>query len=759
MTRRSSFLDNPHLKVSRPVSACTRCRTAKVKCDGKLPACSACVKAGREDACSSASDLTTKGKERSYVAALEAKLDKLTRQLDHARKTQASIKNGEVDPQPPETNRKDSMADLTAAVRQKAFRMRENSDVDHLVSAFGAVTINALAPDFKQSEESMSFASFVLAASVEGTIPDATNGTAPPARPVAGTIFKFYEDNILGLYPLFEAADLKKLLDDIYDVDDNCAKSSEWWTFWMIMAVGSAAQSQSIRDNHYINGLEFVSRALLFAEGALKPGSTSPIQSLVLLTLYSLLDPAHFDSWQLIGFTCRVAIDLGFHKDEKSGWYPSTKQQQELQRRVFYCVYALDRAISMVHVRPFSFLDEECSVALPTPIPPDIGNFHGRTDVSVPLAQLRQLQSRWYQTLIQGPKEPLPEPTAYVWQQCNAMRRWAERLPAGLSSAVLEMLQTELQYSYVYCLAPGPRVPPQHITNYERMLIFENAISFIHNMHKVAHLKYNPSFYTLLDCLKLWFMGSQLVAVLRDAGDVLLSGRPIPVPLSIMGLGEPTGPPPIPPRVQIAGAEDDLDRSMQSLERVSSTLKRYSERWDLAQDLAGNFETMSAGVIEDLKRRQSSRNSAPRQPPRRPLPTSQPRHISTPSHLQRAPLHSLRQPFSSPAPVPYGHYVAYGQHSTMQQSPSPGPIQNLHHSPYMQSPIQQPLPSPSLAQSPHRTPLPQSPMHHPQHQQHQQSHPQHPQHMQSQAPQFQQSQYSQQFFPQGQNPNWTDQNV
>ena len=30
-------LETPLLKVSRPVAACSRCRNAKIKCDGKLP--------------------------------------------------------------------------------------------------------------------------------------------------------------------------------------------------------------------------------------------------------------------------------------------------------------------------------------------------------------------------------------------------------------------------------------------------------------------------------------------------------------------------------------------------------------------------------------------------------------------------------------------------------------------------------------------------------------------------------------------------
>lgn len=35
----------PTYKVARAISSCTRCRSRKQKCDGKLPACSACERA------------------------------------------------------------------------------------------------------------------------------------------------------------------------------------------------------------------------------------------------------------------------------------------------------------------------------------------------------------------------------------------------------------------------------------------------------------------------------------------------------------------------------------------------------------------------------------------------------------------------------------------------------------------------------------------------------------------------------------------
>ena len=78
-------LETPLLRVSRPVAACSRCRAAKVKCDGKLPACTACEKSNRASECSSTNDQFARGKERSYVATLESRVERLEKNIQEAR--------------------------------------------------------------------------------------------------------------------------------------------------------------------------------------------------------------------------------------------------------------------------------------------------------------------------------------------------------------------------------------------------------------------------------------------------------------------------------------------------------------------------------------------------------------------------------------------------------------------------------------------------------------------------------------------------
>ena len=126
-----SRFETPLLRVSRPVSACQRCRAAKVKCDGKLPACTACERVGRGAECSSASDLFAKGKERSYVASLETRIEKLEKQLVQAKARKASISASGAQIQLSPESRVSPRVESSRAQRKEA------SDVNDLVADFG----------------------------------------------------------------------------------------------------------------------------------------------------------------------------------------------------------------------------------------------------------------------------------------------------------------------------------------------------------------------------------------------------------------------------------------------------------------------------------------------------------------------------------------------------------------------------------------------------------------------------------------------
>lgn len=190
----------------------------------------------------------------------------------------------------------------------------------------------------------MTFARLVLAAASNDTLPDPQDW-ALPTRQTTFSIVNYYMMNIYSLYPAFSETDLFNTVNHMYAPHDKRIKDGDYWLAYMVLAVGSMAQSQAAQDEHYINGLHFAAKALAHADGALMPGCVTQIRSLILLTQYSMLDPAHFDSWHLIGFTCRSVIDLGYHQDPPPEQMPN-KDMLDMRRKTFYCVYSLDRQVS-----------------------------------------------------------------------------------------------------------------------------------------------------------------------------------------------------------------------------------------------------------------------------------------------------------------------------------------------------------------------------------------------------------------------------
>ena len=130
-------LETPLLRVSRPVAACQRCRAAKIKCDGKLPACTACEKSNRASECSSTNDQFARGKERSYVATLEAKVERLEKKIAEAQKARRKSSLIMLDTDVISPRRSSIETVKAGSSNNRAAQRKEASSIDELVSDFG----------------------------------------------------------------------------------------------------------------------------------------------------------------------------------------------------------------------------------------------------------------------------------------------------------------------------------------------------------------------------------------------------------------------------------------------------------------------------------------------------------------------------------------------------------------------------------------------------------------------------------------------
>lgn len=194
----------------------------------------------------------------------------------------------------------------------------------------------------------MSYARLILSASSKEELPAGMTKPLPPRYAVTPLI-QHYIDTIHVLLPFFEETTFYRSVDAVFNTNQQKATSWDHWTLRMVLAISSISFSEQRGDVHYTDALGHVNAALEHSEHVLRPGSVASIQALLLLTQYAMLDPHHFDSWTLIGAASRTMVDLGMHQDpSKSAAMP--KATLELRRRVFHCLYAMDRYVAF-HIR------------------------------------------------------------------------------------------------------------------------------------------------------------------------------------------------------------------------------------------------------------------------------------------------------------------------------------------------------------------------------------------------------------------------
>jgi len=296
----------------------------------------------------------------------------------------------------------------------------------------------------------------------------------------------------------------------------------------------------------------------------------------------------------------------------------------------------------MVHARSFSFTDDSTSVAFPSA--PTLASSAASAnlitgphsiDTALLLFQLRQAQSLWYQELFQSSRDPLQNSSTYIWQMCQEMREWSESFPDSLPLAFKEFFDLELLYSYVYCLAPSCRV--QAVTTYGKTLIFEYSIAYMQKIFPISRDPINTAFYTYHDALRVFFVGSQFLAVLSENQDDLLNGI---VPYTPTLAGAPP-PPPLPSNAGV----DNIDRSINCVTHIRETLKTFGHRWDDSKALLSSFETPSENLLTSLRHRKRSIEELSRNS------HSPPNHMSQLSYDPNA----MRAAFANPGALQGGH--------------------------------------------------------------------------------------------------------
>ena len=192
----------------------------------------------------------------------------------------------------------------------------------------------------------MSFARLVLSTSSVIDMPKLVNNVLPQRYEITPFI-KHYLENIHVLYPFLSESKLFQSIDAVYQDDGRHALPIDRWTTRLVLATAIASLSRKRGDAEYQDAVRHSVAALEEIEAVVHPGSIVGIQSILQLVLYAMLNPCHFNSWYLIGLASRVMVDLGLHQVPPEELHLK-KSELDMRLRVYDCVYALDRSVTLV---------------------------------------------------------------------------------------------------------------------------------------------------------------------------------------------------------------------------------------------------------------------------------------------------------------------------------------------------------------------------------------------------------------------------
>lgn len=175
-----------------------------------------------------------------------------------------------------------------------------------------------------------------------------------PQRHEITPLIEHYLENIHTLYPFLSESKLFQSVDAVYQVNGRDALPMDRWTVQLVLATAAASLSRKRGDTKYQDALHHAAAALEEIETVLHPGSIAGVQAILQLVVYAMLDPRHFNAWYLIGLASRVMVDLGMHQappKELCLRHP----ELNMRLRIYDCVYALDRSVTLPLRSPTSF--------------------------------------------------------------------------------------------------------------------------------------------------------------------------------------------------------------------------------------------------------------------------------------------------------------------------------------------------------------------------------------------------------------------
>ncbi|KAF9892144.1 hypothetical protein FE257_002550 [Aspergillus nanangensis] len=429
-------------------TACSRCKTRKQRCDGRLPICSSCAKSG------ATCDLqTVRGEDlvvAKYIQSLENRVADLEIQLlryqQQQQQQQQQPQPSQVEPsEPSSVPGRISIGDVVNSLCLSSFADSSQFGL-HLALNLGDIVSKSTtnSPNspgsFPPEEQHQHQQRLDPSPSNSGHYPfvaaiePRAEGAGPPSEDLGIKLIHTYSERLDWRYPFLDLEEILSLhreRDRLARVDPASLTASQrfgLFKLYLVYAIGSGLlaltekqTSSPMPESFYTTAIQHISPT-----AAREPRSLENIEALVLLVIFHLRCSITQELWYLIGFAMRTCIHLGMYLARRETDLPAAVVQQ--RRKLFWTVYSLDRNISIALGYPTSLPDRLIDVAMPS-----VGGAEEdeRSRQAIHIFRIRRIESRIHHAIYRNDRslqELLPKTRAHYQQ----LQEWRGSLLAWL---------------------------------------------------------------------------------------------------------------------------------------------------------------------------------------------------------------------------------------------------------------------------------------------------------------------------------------
>lgn len=496
--KRSQFLPQMS-RISRSISACQRCRVKKIKCDQNFPKCTKCDKADVD--CVGLDSVTGREVPRSYVMYLENRIMQLEEKISRGGicpKDNTEVAE-EAEPQHGDgsiTNYT-GYSQLGVLPQQIPFENIDASIFEDSGISFSKLMFTAIRSHKGGKEQDK----------INPVMNFENNSALPailPPKSTAQEFLKIFFSQSNSQLPIFHREEfIQKYFIPIYGKIDqdvilannytsinvsffqaaenfrdedtwffqykqefqkrlqntNCAvdpneisnailppKKFHKALYFLSMVFAISCSVHHLQYHSNISNSFKIAANRYFETTSSSEDKLESLQSILLLTLYSLMRPTVPGVWYVLGLALRVCVDLGLHKETSIQNSNSIDYfTQDKRRRLFWCTYALDRQICFYLGRPVGIPEESIGTPFPSALddslidnnnnsknPPLLKN-DSPTYKSVSLAfiEMRRIQGEVQKVLYEDSDIPRNFPDLLEWKLniIEKLKNWKLHLP------------------------------------------------------------------------------------------------------------------------------------------------------------------------------------------------------------------------------------------------------------------------------------------------------------------------------------------